>query len=353
MTPLHRHTGVAQQLGLDFPIVQGPFGGGLSSEPLVAAVSEAGGLGSFGAHHLPPEEITALVGRLRDATARPFAVNLWIPLGGESAAGVDQLVAQAALLAPYFEELGIDPPEPTVGAPIDFDAQVDALLAAAPPVISFVFGVPAADTVDRARRAGIRLVGTATTVDEAAALEEAGVDVIVASGSDAGGHRGAFLAPAEESLVGTFSLVPQVVAAVSTPVVAAGGIATPSQVRAAHELGAEGVQVGTAFLVSDESAASAVHKEAATGPAGRSTVLTGAFTGRLARGLVNRVTREASGWDTHVPYPALGAMTSPFRRAAEEKGRADLASFWAGQSAPLARLGPAAEIFASLAGAYD
>ncbi|MBJ2120430.1 nitronate monooxygenase [Arthrobacter sp. MSA 4-2] len=350
---LLRHTRVADLLGLDFPIIQGPFGGGLSSESLVAAVAEAGGLGSFGAHHLRPDEITALVGRLKDATARPFAVNLWIPLGGDSAAGVDQLVAQAALLAPYFEELGIDPPEPSVGAPIDFDAQLDALLAAAPPVISFVFGAPAADTVDRARRAGIRLVGTATTVDEAAALEEAGVDVIVASGSDAGGHRGAFLAPAEESLVGTFSLVPQIVAAVDTPVVAAGGIATPSQIRAAHELGAEGVQVGTAFLVADESAASAVHKQAVTGPAGRSTVLTGAFTGRLARGLVNRVTREASGWDTHVPYPALGAMTSPFRRAAEEEGRADLASFWAGQSAPLARLGPAAEIFASFAGAYD
>lgn len=353
MTSLHRHTRVAQRLGLDFPIVQGPFGGGLSSEPLVAAVSEAGGLGSFGAHHLPPDDITALVGRLKEATARPFAVNLWVPLGGESRAGVDQLVAQAALLAPYFEELGIDPPEPPVGAPIDFDAQLDALFAAAPPVISFVFGVPEAATVDRARRTGIRLLGTATTVDEAAALEEAGVDVIVASGSDAGGHRGAFLAPAEESLVGTFSLVPQVVAAVDTPVVAAGGIATPDQLRAAHELGAEGVQVGTAFLVSDESAASAVHKEAVTGPAGRSTVLTGAFTGRLARGLPNRVTREASGWDTQVPYPTLGAMTSPFRRAAEEKGRTDLASFWAGQSAPLARLGPAAEIFASFAGAYD
>ncbi|MHA7261974.1 NAD(P)H-dependent flavin oxidoreductase [Arthrobacter sp. TMN-37] len=353
MTSLHRHTRVAQRLDLDFPIVQGPFGGGLSSEPLVAAVSEAGGLGSFGAHHLPPDEITALVGRLKDAMARPFAVNLWIPLGGESTTGIDQLVAQAALLAPYFEELGIDPPEPSVSAPIDFEAQLDALLAAAPPVISFVFGVPAADAVDRARRAGIPLVGTATTVDEAAALEEAGVDVIVASGSDAGGHRGAFLASAEESLVGTFSLVPQVVAAVDTPVVAAGGIATPSQVRAAHELGAEGVQVGTAFLVSDESAASAVHKEAVTGPAGRSTVLTGAFTGRLARGLGNRVTRDASGWDAQVPYPTLGAMTSPFRRAAEERGRADLASFWAGQSAPLARRGPAAEIFASLAGAYD
>jgi nitronate monooxygenase len=350
---LLRHTRVTDLLGLGFPIVQGPFGGGLSSESLVAAVAEAGGLGSFGAHHLRPDEITALVGRLKGATARPFAVNLWIPLADEPAPDTDELAAQAALLAPYFEELGIEPPDPSASAPIDFDAQFDALLAAAPPVISFVFGAPAADTVDRARRAGIRLLGTATTVDEAVALEEAGVEVIVASGSDAGGHRGAFLAPPEESLIGTFSLVPQVVSAVDTPVLAAGGIATPSQLRAAHELGAEGVQVGTAFLVSHESAASAAHKETVTGPAGRSTVLTQAFTGRLARGLANRVTREASGWDTRVPYPTLGAMTSPFRRAAEEAGRADLAGFWAGQSAPLARLAPAADIFASFARAYD
>jgi nitronate monooxygenase len=346
---------VSDVLNTAFPIIQGPFGGGLSSEALVAAVSDAGGLGSFGAYHLPPDEITALVDRLKRRTARPFSVNLWIPLAGEEPPVVtaDQLAEQASRLAPYLEELGVEPPavSPTA-AHFDFDAQVDALIDAAPPVISFVFGAPPKHVVDRAHQAGIRLIGTATTVDEARVLEESGVDVIVASGSDAGGHRGAFLAPVQESLVGTFSLVPQVAEAVDVPVVAAGGIATAAQLRAAHELGAEGVQIGTAFLVSDESIASDAHKEAIIRLAGHGTVLTSVFTGRIARGLPNRVTRELADLAPAVPYPFLGAVTAPLRKAAQEQGRADLAGFWSGQSGALARRRPAAEIFAYFADAY-
>ncbi|HYI32378.1 MAG TPA: nitronate monooxygenase [Glaciibacter sp.] len=348
-------SGVREALNIEFPVIQGPFGGGLSSEALVAAVSNAGGLGSFGAYHLPPAEITALVQRLKRGTSRQFSVNLWVPLAGEEPVAVmaDQLAVQASLLAPYFTELGIEPPSFSPAAPqIEFEAQVDALIDAAPPVISFVFGAPPKHVVDRAHQAGIRLIGTATTVDEARVLEESGVDVIVASGSDAGGHRGAFLAPVEESLVGTFSLVPQVVEAVKVPVVAAGGIATTAQLRAAHVLGAAGVQIGTAFLVSDESIASEAHKEAIIRSAGHGTVLTSVFTGRIARGLPNRVTRELAGVAPAVPYPLLGALTAPLRKAAQEQGRADLAAFWSGQSGALARRRPAAEIFAYFAEAY-
>lgn len=350
-----RQSRVSQALGLDFPIIQGPFGGGLSSESLVKAVSEAGGLGSFGAYHLPPGEIAALVTRLKSATARPFAVNLWVPLPDESDVTVsaDQLEAQNALLAPYHQELAVDPPAVSPTSRVRFDEQVNALLDAAPPVISFVFGVPPERVVDRARRAGIRLIGTATTVAEALALERAGVDVIVASGSDAGGHRGAFLAPVEESLVGTFSLVPQVAAAVNVPVVAAGGIATAAQLRAAHLLGAEGVQIGTAFLVSDESITSDAHKDAITSSSEFATVLTSVFTGRLARGLPNRVTRELGRVTPVVPFPILSAMTSALRKAAQEQGRADLAGFWSGQAGALTRRRPAAEIFESFAEAYS
>lgn len=346
---------VSDVLGLRFPIIQGPFGGGLSSEALVTAVSEAGGLGSFGAYHLQPAEITALVQRLKRATSRPFSINLWVPLESDTVVDVtaDQLAVQNELLAPYMQELGAEPLAVPPADAHDFEAQVDALIDAAPPVISFVFGAPPRHVVDRAHEAGIRLIGTATTVDEAIVLEKSGVDVIVASGSDAGGHRGAFLAPVEESLVGTFSLVPQVAAAVSVPVVAAGGVTTTAQLHAAHVLGAEGVQIGTAFLVSDESIASEAHKEAIIRSAGHGTVLTSVFTGRIARGLPNRVTRELADVAPAVPYPFLGAVTAPLRKAAQEQGRADLAGFWSGQSGSLARRRPATEIFAYFAEAYS
>ncbi|MEU8662829.1 NAD(P)H-dependent flavin oxidoreductase, partial [Actinoplanes philippinensis] len=200
-------------LGIEHPIVQGPFGGGMSSVPLAAAVSAAGGLGSFGANHLTPDGITALVGELRSAVPAglPFNVNLWVPHPGEQE--LRPSPADFDRLRPLYERLGLPVPEGYTPPPL-FDDQIDALLAAEPPVISFVMGVPPARVVDEARRRGIVTLGTATTVDEAVALDQGGVDVVIASGSDAGGHRGAFLRPLAESLVGTFSLIPQVADAV-------------------------------------------------------------------------------------------------------------------------------------------
>lgn len=232
-----------------------------------------------------------------------------------------------------------------------FDDQAAALLDARPPVFSFVFGVPPDDMLAEARRRGIVTMGTATTVDEAVALDAAGVDVVIASGSDAGGHRGAFLAPVGESLVGTFSLVPQVVDAVSVPVVAAGGIADRRGMAAALALGADGVQVGTGFLMTAESAASRAHKDALAGPSAQTTVLTAAFSGRPARAIPNRLSRELAAQEAErPPYPIQAALTAGLRAAAAERGIPDFLNLWSGQAARLARPRTAQEYLDELTG---
>ncbi|MEU7136637.1 nitronate monooxygenase [Streptomyces sp. NPDC046261] len=327
-------------LGLEHPVVQGPFGGGLSSVALAVAVSEGGGLGSYGAHILEPDRITETVGKLKAGTARAFAVNLWVPQPGEPGPHPDRAewARHADRLRPYYEELGLawPPDAPAAGTP-DFDDQVDALLAARPPAISFVMGIPPQRVFDEARRRGIVLIGTATTVDEAVALEEAGFDVVVASGSDAGGHRGAFLRPVHESLVGTFSLVPQVADAVSVPVVAAGGIADGRGIAAALTLGADAVQIGTGFLATRESGASEIHRRALRAPEARTTVLTRLFSGRTARGIPNRFVRDMSAHENDVPpYPLQNTLMRPIRQAAADQGKADYVNLWAGQAAALA-----------------
>ncbi|MFE0642284.1 NAD(P)H-dependent flavin oxidoreductase [Streptomyces sp. NPDC058877] len=335
-------------VGTPLPVVQGPFGGGLSSVELAAAVSEGGGLGSYGAHIHTPEEITALVARLRAATDRPFAVNLWVPQEGErDELPAAALAAHVERLRPSYEDLGVRPPTADdVRAWPDFDAQLDALVAAAPPVISLVMGPPPVRLVTEARRRGIVLVGTATTVEEAVTLEEAGVDAVVASGSDAGGHRGAFLRPVRESLVGTFSLVPQVADAVSVPVVAAGGIADGRGVAAALALGADAVQIGTGFLAARESGASAVHRRVLGTPEARTTVLTRLFSGRTARGIPNDFVRDMAAHEEHVPpYPVQNALMGPLRRAAAEQGRPEYVNLWAGQAAALAQEAPSAAAY--------
>ncbi|WP_165985929.1 nitronate monooxygenase family protein [Streptomyces sp. YIM 98790] len=330
-------------LGVRHPVVQGPFGGGLSSVALAAAVTRAGGLGSYGAHHLAAEEIGSTVKSLREAAGDgPFAVNLWVPQDGEDRLPSGGAAPHIARLRPYYRELGLEPPSGPLPPVPDFRDQAEALLAAAPPVISFVMGVPPRDVLAAARRAGSVVLGTATTVAEAVALEAAGVDTVVASGSDAGGHRGAFLAPVRESLVGTFSLVPQVADAVRVPVIAAGGIADGRGVAAALTLGAEAVQIGTGFLTTAESGAPAAHKRVLLGPQGRTTVLTRLFSGRYARGVPNGFVRDlAAEEDAVPPYPVQNALMQPLRRAAAEAGRTDRMSLWAGQSAALATGGGA------------
>jgi nitronate monooxygenase len=333
-----------------FPIVQGPMGGGASTPELVAAVSNAGGLGSLGCYHLEPAAIVQAAADIRRLTSEPFALNLWIPREQED--GESAGVRALARVQPYRDELGLPPlteaPAPTVQ---DFQRQFEAVLEARPAIFSFIFGLLPAPMVSEARRRGIALTGTATTVEEAEVLEASGVDFVCASGFEAGGHRGSFLRPAEQSLTGTLSLVPQVVSAVRVPVLAAGGIADGRGVAAALVLGAAAAQIGTAFLMCRESGASDLHRAALADRArARRTTLTRAYTGRLARLLANRYTDEMAQPPSELlPYPFQNELTREIRYAAARAGRDDLLPFYGGQSAPLASLRSAAELVAVLA----
>ena len=325
------------------------MGGGHSTPALVAAVSNAGALGAHGAYHLAPEAIEDEITRIRALTSKPFAVNLWVPHPGETASNFDSLDLSpaVALIQPHREQLGLPPLElPPIVRPQDFDRQAEAVLRAGVPVLSLVFGPPPRDVVADARARGVIVMATATTVEEAEALEAAGVDMIVASGFEAGGHRGSFLRPPEDSLTGTLALVPQVRDAVRVPVIAAGGIADGRGVAAALVLGADAAQIGTAFLTTAESGAGALHRAALADRArARRTTLTRAFSGRLARVLENRATRELGPKrNEFAPWPLQGALGRDVRQAAEAAGRDDLSPLFAGQGAPLARAMPAAEL---------
>ena len=328
-------TGFVSRVGLLHPIVQGPFGGGYSSAALVAAVSNAGGLGSFGAHHLGPDAILQTAAAIRALTSKPFALNLWLsnqdPDGANPSSEALRRVHDR--LRPYYDELGVEPVEPARRPVLDVEAQAWAVVEARPAVFSVVFGVPSPDLVSACRRRGIVIVGAATTVDEARALEAAGIDAIVASGFEAGGHRPSFLAPAEDSLHGTMALVPLMVRAVRVPVIAAGGIADARGVAAARALGAEAVQIGTAFLACDESAAPALHRARLFDP-DAPTILSRVYTGRLARGLRNRLHDDLRDAE-RLPYPAQGWLVGGLREAALAQGRSDLIPLWAGQAAGL------------------
>ncbi len=333
-------------LGIEHPIVLGPFGG-LSSVALTAAVSEAGGLGSFGLYGYDADRIRTVGAAVRDATARPFALNLWVPTGDEVAPNAQHAIFAQAL-EPFYAAVGVDAPaRPDAYVP-SLDEQLDAVWDVSPAVLSVVFGVPDAAVIDEAHRRGIRVVGTATTVAEAVALADGGVDAIVATGMEAAGHRVSFLRPAEDSLVGTFALVPQVVDAVRVPVIAAGGIADRRGASAALALGASAVQVGTAFLATVESAATPEHRAAIRATAADETVLTRAMSGRLARGARNRAVRAIEASGTIAPFPMQNWLTGRFRAAAGEQGLGELQSLWMGQAAPLARFHTAREVFDEL-----
>lgn len=348
-------TRFTERFGCRYPIMQGAMGGGASTPELVAAVSNAGGLGSLGCYHLEPAAIVRAAADIRRLTDEPFNLNLWIPREREDPGSLSGPEAARALarLQPYLDELGLPPfteaPAPTVQ---DFEKQFEAVLEARPAIFSFIFGLLPEPMVAEARRRGIALIGTATTPDEAEALEANGVDLVCASGFEAGGHRGSFLRPAEQGLTGTLALVPQVVSAVRVPVLAAGGIADGRGVAAALVLGAEAAQIGTAFLMCRESGASDRHRAALADRArARRTTLSLAYTGRLARMLANRYTDEMAQPPTELlPWPHQNELTRELRFEAARAGRDDLLAFYGGQSAPLASVGSAADLVGSLAG---
>jgi len=335
--PAWNRNRLTSKLGIDYPIIQGPLGG-LSSQRLTAAVSNFGGLGSFGAHGLSPGAIKDVVAEIRSLTSKPFAMNLWVSMEDEGARTSDENAFNRSLapLAVHLAALGAPRPTYKPYSPIRFEDQARVLLDANVPVFSFIVGIPPREILEECRAKHIVTIGAATTPDEAAALQEAGVDAIVASGFEAGGHRGSFLRAAEDSLTGTFSLVPQIADMVNVPVIAAGGIADARGVIAALALGAEAVQMGTVFLACEESGASRLHRQALRGRKAGHTALTKGFTGRLARGIRNRLMEELNREGTAVlPYPLQRGLVRNLAIPAEAAGRSDLLPLWAGQSANL------------------
>lgn len=325
-----------RKFGLSIPAVLAPMGGGPSTPELVAAVSNAGGLGSLAAAYSNAERIQQDIAAIRKLTSLPFAVNLFSPQAQLPLN--DGVNAVTDFLRPYHERLGLKAPE-LPQKPIEaFDEQLDAVAKAAPPIVSFTFGLLPLKASERLKAQGTYLMGTATTVDEARQLEQAGVDAVIAQGSEAGAHRGTFAVPAEEALIGTVALIPQVVDAVRVPVIASGGIMDGRGLVAALALGASAVQMGTAFLACKEAGTNAAYREALKRERDSPTTVTRAFSGRMARGLSNEFIEQwnAAGVE-HLPYPWQNAMTQPMRRAAAGAGQAGLLSLWAGQGLGMLR----------------
>jgi len=344
-----------QKLQLQHPIVQAPLAGGGDTPELVAAVCNAGALGFIGAAYLDPGQIQQAASSVRAKTSRPFGINLFAP---QPAPDLDAAEVDVALkhLAAYFSELGLPAPFLPVKPHNDFAAQFAAALECGASVFSFTFGLIPADAIKALHSRGIFAAGTATTVDEAVALERAGVDAVVTQGSEAGGHRGTFSGDFDKGMVGTISLVPQVVDTVSIPVIASGGIMDGRGIAAALALGARAVQLGTAFLTCHESGVPEAYKEAILHAREDQTRVTRAFSGRPARGIANRFMDEMEADDNAnsiLPFPLQNALTRPLRSAAAKQGRSEFLSLWAGQGVRLARRQSAAELVARLAHETD
>lgn len=333
-------------IGLDLPVIQGPMAGGGDTPELVAAVSQAGGLGFIGAAYLTPAQILDAAKAVRAKTARPFGINVFAPTHDNS--GARDVAPMLKRLAPYYAELGMPAPSaPESGGGVDLDAQVEAILQSGAAAFSFTFGIPSRDILARVKAKGLFVMGTATSVDEALALKAAGVDGVIAQGGEAGGHRGTFVGEFADAMIGTMALVPQIVDAVGLPVAAAGGIMDGRGIAAALTLGADAVQMGTAFLTCEEAGPPASYKKAILNARETETRVTRAFSGRPARGIVNRVMREIDAAGNEIaPFPLQNTMTRAMRSAAGKADRAGYLSLWAGQGVRLAQPGRTADLMA-------
>jgi nitronate monooxygenase len=337
-----------EQLGMKCPIIQAPMAGGGDTVELVAAVSDAGGLGSIGAAYLTPEQIISAGKAIRERTRRAFGVNLFAPL--EAPVVESDAVARAVeRVSGYYEELGLPAPTPPMLAVGQFDEQLAACLETEAVVLSFTFGTLPAGAVAKIKNRGKFLIGTATTVQEAQVLVERGVDAVVAQGGEAGGHRASFAAGFEAGMVGTMTLVPQMVDAVPVPIVASGGIMDGRGIAAALALGASAVQMGTAFLTCPEAGVAEAYKESILAAGEEQTRITRAFSGRPARGIANRVLVEyENAQDCILPFPLQNSLTRAMRTQAGKVNRAEYLSLWAGQGVRMARRLSAADLVAAL-----
>ena len=339
-----------QLLGIELPIIQAPMAG-VQDHRLAVAVSNAGGLGSLPAAMLSLEALRSELMALQAQTRKPYNVNFFCHTPPTPDAARE--AAWRTALAPYYAELGLDPAQIPAGpgrAP--FSAEAAALLAEfRPPVVSFHFGLPSAELLAQVKGWGSMVIASATTVAEALWLEAHGADAVIAQGLEAGGHRGHFLSMDLTEQAGLFALLPRIVQAVKVPVIAAGGIADAQGVAAAMALGAAGAQVGTAYLLCPEATTSAVHRAALQSPAAGHTALTTLFSGRPARGIVNRVMRELGPLAAPTPeFPLATTSIAPLRAKAESQGRGDFSPLWSGQNASGCKSIGAAALTLELAG---
>ncbi|MFA6266630.1 MAG: nitronate monooxygenase [Pseudolabrys sp.] len=331
-------------LGVEHPIVLGPMAGGAGSPALVAAVSNAGGLGSFGAAYLTPQQILDTAREIGVLTSKPFALNLFA--GGYEPDRVVDPAPMMAVVTEAHERLGLAPPALPPNSASPFDEQLEAIIAAKPALFSFTFGVPSADAMARLRKAGVPVCGTATTVEEARVLAEARVDAIAAQGEEAGAHRGTFLRTAEESMVPTLELTRGIVAATKLPVFASGGLMDGADIKRAFEAGAQAAQLGTAFLLCPESGVPEPYRDALRARKD-TTVITRVFSGRAARGLRNAFIDQCEGVPV-LPFRQQNDLTRAMRTESGRKGLPDYISLWAGRGVTRAREMPAAELVRTL-----
>jgi nitronate monooxygenase len=344
---------IAELFGIEVPIIQAPMLGVVTTS-MIVGVAEAGGLGSLPLSNLSPEEARIAFSKIRRRTSKPINVNFLCHEAPErNPAGEDAWVQR---LKPYYAELGLafDLSPPNIPVPPFGSAHCALLEAITPEVVSFHFGLPPKHLLERVRKTGAKIVSSATTVEEAQWLEEAGCDAIIAQGLEAGGHRGTFLRRDKiDAQVGTMALVPQIVDAVKVPVIAAGGIGDPRGVAAAFALGASAVQVGTAFLFCEEANVSPLHRQAVRAARPEETLITNVFTGRPARVCETRIVRELGPIAANVPaFPLAGAPLAPLRAASEPHGCTDFMPLWCGQAAGLSQELPAARLTRWLLGPH-
>jgi nitronate monooxygenase len=340
-------TKITQILKISLPIVQAPMAGGITTPALVAAVAEAGGLGSLALGYSTPDDIRKAIREVRTLTDKPFAVNLFVP--ETHPATPDQLERARRAVADCCKELNfkISPVQPPY-APA-FAEQMQVVLDENIPVLSFTFGIPAEQWLKQFKAKNIVLIGTATNLAEAKLLEEKGIDIIAAQGSEAGGHRGTFIGKAKDSLFDITALTKSLIYNIKIPIIAAGGIMNAEGIVTALAAGAAGVQMGTAFLASPESGANPAFKELLANTEFDDTTLTTAFSGKLARGIKNKfIVRMQQHEQDILTYPMQNALTAPMRKAASAQNNTDFMSLWAGQHAYLTSGKPARELVQEL-----
>lgn len=337
-------TAVTKKLRIDYPIIQAGMAGGPTTPELVAAVSNAGGLGTLGAGYMTSESMRIDIEKIRKLTDRPFAVNLFVPENTEIDA--DKVSNSNRLLRPIREKLNLSDPlavrKPTLEV---FRKQLDVVVETQVSVCSFTFGIPDQSIIAELRGRNIRVIGTATTVNEAILNERAGMEMVVVQGSEAGGHRGTFNVPFEEGMVGAMALIPQTVDAVHIPVIAAGGIMDGRGVLAARILGAAAVQMGTAFLTCSECGINEWHKKLLRNQTEMDTVVTAAFSGKPARGIRNKFIQRFDQFaPLFPPYPIQNQLTQDIRKEASKQKNPDWLSMWAGQGLRMSKACSAAEL---------